>query len=122
MEPERFADLVFETVESLPAQFQEALANIEISVEDWPDFWTRQVAGVHSRYGLLGFYHGVPLTARTTDYNLVAPDRISIYQQPIEAQCRSEAEVPDLVRTVVLHEIAHYFGISDERLRDLGAY
>ncbi len=122
MDPDLFAELVADAVDSLPEQFREALHNVEILVEDWPDFWTRQQARVRSRYGLLGFYHGIPLTERTTSYNLVAPDRISIYQKPIEAQCQSEDELRALTRRVVLHEIAHYFGISDQRLHDLGAY
>ncbi len=122
MDSDAFADLVGEVIDSLPEQFAEALDNVEIVVEDWPDFWTRQQARVRSRYGLLGFYHGVPLTERTTNYNLVAPDRISIYQKPIEAQCETGKQLRELVRRVVLHEIAHYFGISDERLHQLGAY
>jgi predicted Zn-dependent protease with MMP-like domain len=122
MDADVFAQLVGETVDTLPEQFQAALDNVEILVEDWPDFWTRQQAGVHSRYGLLGFYHGIPLTERTTNYNLVAPDRISIYQKPIEAQCQTDEEIGQLVRRVVLHEIAHYFGIDDDRLHEIGAY
>ncbi len=122
MDADAFAGLVDEAIGALPERFQEALENVEILVEDWPDLWTRQQARVHSRYALLGFYHGVPLTQRTTNYNLVAPDKISIYQKPIEAQCQTAEELHALVRRVVLHEIAHYFGISDDRLHELGAY
>ncbi len=122
MDADAFTALVEEAIDALPERFAEALDNVEILVEDWPNFWTRQQARVRSRYGLLGFYHGVPLTERTTNYNLVAPDRISIYQKPIESQCQSEEELRTLTRRVVLHEIAHYFGISDERLHELGAY
>jgi predicted Zn-dependent protease with MMP-like domain len=77
---------------------------------------------VTSRYGLLGFYHGVPLTKRTTNYNMVTPDKTSIYQKPIEAQCRTEEELRQLVIRVLRHEVAHYFGIDDDRLDELGAY
>ena len=122
METDTFVSLVEGAIQGLPEQFQDALDNVEILVEDWPDFWTRQQAGIHSRYGLLGFYHGIPLTERTTNYNLVAPDRISIYQKPIEAQCQTEEELRRLVGVVVRHEVAHFFGISDERLHELGAY
>ena len=93
-----------------------------IFVEEWPDRHTLRVAGVQSPYGLLGFYHGVPLTERTTYYGLVAPDKISIYRRPIEAQCRTLDELRALVRRVVLHEIAHHFGIDDDRLHTIGAY
>ena len=77
---------------------------------------------VHSHYQLLGFYHGIPKTGRNSGYNLVAPDRISIYRRPIEAQCRSEEELREMVRRVVLHELAHHFGIDDSRLHEIGAY
>jgi len=70
----------------------------------------------------LGFYHGVPQTHRTTNYALVPPDRISIYRFPILNVCQTEAEVRDMVGRVVRHEIAHHFGISDDRLHELGAY
>jgi predicted Zn-dependent protease with MMP-like domain len=122
MDPDLFAKLVSDTLDSLPEQFQEALDNVEIVVENWPDFWTRRQAGVRSRYNLLGFYHGIPLTERTTNYNLIAPDRISIYQKPIEAQCKTEEEIAALTAQVVRHEMAHFFGISDDRLREIGAY
>ena len=122
MDADAFAEIVYEALDALPERFRDALDNVEIAVEDWPDFWTRQQAGVHSRYGLLGFYHGIPLTERTSGYNLVAPDRISIYQKPIEAQCTTDEEVRQLAQHVLRHEVAHYFGISDGRLHELGAY
>ncbi len=122
MDPDLFANLIAAALDALPEQFQDALDNVEVVVEDWPDFWTRQRAGVHSRYELLGFYHGIPLTERTTNYNLVTPDKISIYQKPIEAQCNNDEEVAALAGRVVRHEVAHYFGISDERLHELDAY
>jgi predicted Zn-dependent protease with MMP-like domain len=122
METEQFEELVAQVVNDLPEFFQERLDNVDVIVEEFPDRHTMRLARIRSPYDLLGFYHGVPLTERTTQYGLVAPDKISIYQRPIEAQCRSEAELRETVRRVVLHEIAHYFGISDERLHDLGAY
>ncbi len=122
MDAELFADTVRDALDSLPEQFASALDNVEIQVEDWPDRHTLRLAGVQSPYGLLGFYHGIPLTERTSSYGLVAPDRISIYRRPIEAQCGTDDEIKDLARRVVLHEIAHYFGIGDDRLHELGAY
>ena len=122
MEDEQFEALVLEALESLPDQFRDALDNVEIVIEEWPSFSTMRMAGVRSKYQLLGFYHGVPLTERTTGYNLVSPDKISIYQKPIEAQCRTPEEVRDMARRVVLHELAHHFGISDDRLHQIGAY
>jgi predicted Zn-dependent protease with MMP-like domain len=121
-EADLFETLVAETIDSLPTTFLDALDNVEIVIEEWPDRATLRAAGVRSRYELLGFYHGVPLTERTTNYGLVSPDKISIYRRPIEAICANEAELRATVRRVVLHEIAHYFGIDDDRLHEIGAY
>jgi predicted Zn-dependent protease with MMP-like domain len=117
-----FEELVEEAVASIPEAFLEMLDNVAIVVEDWPDRETMRLAGIRSPYQLLGFYHGIPQTGRTSGYNLVAPDRISIYRRPIEAQCRSEEQLREMVRRVVLHELAHHFGIDDGRLHEIGAY
>jgi predicted Zn-dependent protease with MMP-like domain len=122
METEQFEELVAQVVNELPEFFQERLDNVDVIVEEFPDRHTMRLARVHSPYDLLGFYHGVPLTARTTNYGLVPPDKISIYRRPIEIQCRSDEELREMIRRVVLHEIAHHFGISDNRLREIGAY
>ncbi|MCX7707736.1 MAG: metallopeptidase family protein [Anaerolineae bacterium] len=117
-----FEDLVAEALAELPEQFAEMMDNVVIVVEDWPDRATLRAAGVRSPYGLLGFYHGVPQSERTSYYGLVAPDKISIYRRPIEAQCRTEEELRALVKRVVYHELAHHFGIDDDRLLEIGAY
>ncbi len=122
MDAESFENLVADALEALPEFFQDRLDNVEVVVEEWPDRRTLLLARVRSPYGLLGFYHGVPLTERTSYYGLVAPDKISIYRRPIEAQCRTEDELRETVRRVVLHELAHHFGISDDRLHEIGAY
>ncbi len=122
LSPAQFEELVAAAVDELPEMFLDMLDNVEIVVEDWPDRHTLTLAGVSSRYDLLGFYHGVPQTGRPHDYGNVAPDKISIYQRPIEAQCQSLAEVRRLVGRVVRHEIAHHFGIDDDHLREIGAY
>ena len=122
MNPEDFDRLVAEALETLDEEFQARLDNVAVVVEDWPDRHTLRVAGVRSPYQLLGFYHGVPHTHRTHNYGLVPPDKISIYRGPIERRCRNRAEVKELVARVLRHEIAHHFGIDDDRLRDIGAY
>jgi len=122
METEQFEELVAQVVNELPEFFQARLDNVDVIVEEFPDRHTMRLARVRSPYDLLGFYHGVPLTARTTNYGLVPPDKISIYRRPIEIQCRSDEELREMIRRVVLHEIAHHFGISDNRLREIGAY
>ncbi len=122
MDSDQFEALVLEALESMPEMFREALDNVEIVIELWPSWNTMRMARVRSKFELLGFYHGVPLTERTTNYSLVSPDKISIYQKPIEAQCSTLQELRELVHRVVLHELAHYFGIDDDRLHEIGAY
>jgi predicted Zn-dependent protease with MMP-like domain len=122
MNADEFERMVSDAYDELPQSFKERIENVAIVVEDWPDLRTMQLAGVSQRAGLLGLYHGVPLTERTSDYGLVAPDKISIYRFPITMRASTSNELRGLVRQVLLHEIAHYFGIDDDRLHELGAY
>lgn len=117
-----FERLVAKSFDELPKAFKDRIENVAIVVEDWPDRQTLRLAGVRHPSGLLGLYHGVPLTERTHDYGLVAPDKISIYRFPILMQSSNPEGLAALVRRVLLHEIAHYFGVDDERLNELGAY
>jgi predicted Zn-dependent protease with MMP-like domain len=119
-----FADLVSESLEGLPAEFKERLENIQVDVEAWPRVEDLQEVGLdhNDRAELLGLYHGVPLTERTSHY-MAFPDRITIYMGPIlKVTGPDEAVIAEQVRHTVIHEIAHYYGIDDERLEELGAY
>jgi predicted Zn-dependent protease with MMP-like domain len=89
-------------------------------IERRPTALDRKQAGLAPRSLLLGLYHGIPLTHRGEHYNLVAPDKISIYQEHVEAICSDDDEVREQVRKTVLHELGHYFGIDDDRLHELG--
>jgi len=121
--PAAFEALVVEAVASLPVYFQEKLENIEILVAIWPSASEMHRAGVSPGSLLLGLYHGIPLTERTHYYNLVPPDTITLYQGPIEMVAGDDyRKIRDRVKHTVIHEIAHHFGISDDRLRELGAY
>jgi predicted Zn-dependent protease with MMP-like domain len=122
MNRQTFERLVAQALDELPEKFRQKLDNVEIVVDDWPDPETLRLANVRHPAGLLGFYHGVPQTKRTHNYGLVLPDKISIYQRPIEMRCHTMAQVRATVGRVLRHEIAHHFGISDERLREIGAY
>ena len=118
-----FEELVEEAVNSLPPCFLEKMANIDIITRDWPSAETLRRMNITSRYGLLGLYEGIPLTRRTGGYNLVAPDLITIFQGPIERIAgHNSQKIKKQVRRTVIHEIAHHFGISDERLIELGGY
>ena len=122
MESLDFEGFIEEALQSVPAYFRSQMVNVAIVVEDWPDRETLRIAGVRHPAQLLGFYHGVPLTKRGSNYMLVAPDKISIYRQSILIQCRTWEEARALTHRVLRHEVAHYFGIDDDRLREIGAY
>ena len=106
-------------VESLPEEFRTKLENVDVVVEAWPTQNQLAKAGLRCGQTLLGLYQGVPLTKWGRHYGLVAPDKITIFQEPIEAKCRFEAEIIAEIQKVVRHEIAHHFGIGDARLRQL---
>src|SRR5262245_56129951 len=111
MDPERFEELVGEALDLIPEELAAQMDNVAVFVEarheDDPD--------------LLGLYSGIPLTERDS-YGVFAvmPDRITFYRRPILAMCTTEDEVVEEVRTTVIHEVAHHFGIDDERLDELG--
>jgi predicted Zn-dependent protease with MMP-like domain len=117
-----FEELVAEALDALPDEFRERMDNVEVVVEEWPSAEAMRRSGVQHPADLLGFYHGVPLTERTQGYFLVLPDKISIYRQPILMHSRTPSEVRAMVQHVLEHEIAHHFGIGDERLWEIGAY
>ena len=116
MDRERFKSLVARAVEALPEEFTERMENVFVVVEDYPDAGQLARAGLGRNQTLLGLYEGVPITRRGDNYNLVAPDKITIFQKPIESRCRSEDEITTEIHRVVRHEIAHHFGISDATL------
>jgi predicted Zn-dependent protease with MMP-like domain len=106
-----FEELVVRALDSIPAELAARMDNVAVVVED-------ESAEASSRHTLLGLYSGVPLTKRTGYPS--APDRITIYQNPISERCQTEEQLAAMVREVVIHEVAHHFGISDPRLRELG--
>ena len=109
IEPGRFEEMVATALDSLPAELGRLMSNVAVTVQNDP-----------GPPGLLGLYEGIPLTSRTTQYAGVLPDRITIYRQAICAICRTEDEVAGEVRRTVIHEVAHHFGIDDDRLAELG--
>ncbi|MEX1018327.1 MAG: metallopeptidase family protein [Litorilinea sp.] len=121
---ERFEELVEEALEQIPDTLWDHVDNLAVTVEEWPT--PNQLDSLGTFHGnlLLGLYEGVPLTARTRGYGMVPPDRITIFRQSILRVCRpnDEADIREQVRHTVVHELAHHFGISDERLVELGAY
>ena len=110
MSRQRFEELVTDALNLLPEQFAKAMNNVVVLVEEHdPQDPT-----------LLGVYVGVALTERDSDYGGVLPDRITIYRRPLLDMCADEDEVVNEVAITVVHEIAHHFGIDDQRLHELG--
>jgi len=108
-----FDELVAEALDSLPDWVLDRLENVEILVEDRPP---------RSEPNLLGLYHGIPLTKRDGGYAGVLPDTITLYRSTIERAARDEDDLRSAIAHTVVHEVAHFFGISDDRLRDMDAY
>lgn len=121
MDTEAFEQLVVEALDSLPDDFAGHLANVEVIVARRPTPDQRRALGLKPWQTVYGMYHGVPYTERSSGM-LVMPDTIFIFQDPLVRDFRTAGELREQVRRTVLHEIAHLFGISDQRLRDLGAY
>jgi len=119
MDREKFERLVVKAVEDLPEEFLTRLQNIDVVVEDYPTSGQLRRVGLRHGQTLLGLYEGVPQTKRGTHYGLVPPDKITIFQKPIEAGCRHDAEILAEIQKVVKHEIAHHFGITDARLEQI---
>jgi predicted Zn-dependent protease with MMP-like domain len=119
VEREKFETLVYRAIDALPEEFKNKLENVDVLVEDWPS--PRQINHfrLRSKAQLLGLYEGVPQTQRGSGYNLVPPDKITIFQRPIEMECRSDREIEAEIGRVVKHEIAHHFGIGDARLYEI---
>ncbi len=105
----RFEELVVDALDEIPDELSALMDNVVVVVEDEPD-----------EPGLLGLYEGTPLTERETYGGFELPDRITIYRNPICALASSEDEVVEEVLVTVVHEVAHHFGVDDERLHELG--
>ena len=120
MNRQAFARLVGEALDSLPPEIAAQMENVEVVVEDCPSRQQLRAGRVPRGKTLFGLYEGVPRTERTARYGLVLPDKITIFQWPIEAYCRTPDEMRAQVRHTVVHEIAHHFGLDDQALRGMG--
>ncbi len=121
MKKRQFEQAVDQAMESLPPEFQQLLDNVAIFIEDHPSRSLLRELGMSPHDTLLGLYEGIPQTERTTSYDLVAPDRITLFQRPIEEICRTDAEVAEQIRRTILHEVGHHFGIDDDRMDEIEA-
>jgi predicted Zn-dependent protease with MMP-like domain len=114
---EAFEAMVADALDSIPEELASELENVAVMVQDWPT-----AAQLDGRSGtLLGLYEGVDLPRRSPlGYSGVMPDKITIFRGPLSARARDEADLAEQVRVTVLHEVGHYFGLSDDRLHELG--
>jgi predicted Zn-dependent protease with MMP-like domain len=112
--PEEFEGVVGEALDGVPVELTRLMDNVAVFVEPEPD------PAEGDDRDLLGWYDGTPLTERDWSYGGVLPDRIVIFRGPLLRMCRDRDELVDEVRITVVHEIAHHFGIDDDRLHELG--
>ena len=121
MYKERFEALVARALDDLPLEFKSRLENVDVVVEDYPT--SRQLGSIKLGGGtqLLGLYEGVPQTKRGRHYGMAVPDKITIFQKPVEAKAQSDKEIESEIQRVLRHEIAHHFGSNEETLRRLEA-
>ena len=119
MKRKEFEKLVDEAIRELPSEFREKLENVVVIVEDRPSQELLERTEIPPDDTLLGIYEGTPLTERGFDAPL-HPDRIWIFQEPIEDECDTDEEIREEIKTTIVHEVAHFFGLDDEYLEDLG--
>ena len=120
MNKQRFSRLVEDALEEIPDRFRAAMQNVALIVEDEPSPELLNDLGMEDDETLLGLYHGTPLPERSWDYGNALPDRISIYQRPIEEECGDdEDEIRACIAETVIHEFGHYFGLSEEEIQEI---
>jgi predicted Zn-dependent protease with MMP-like domain len=114
-----FEETVVSALERLPRFFKKKMKNVDVVVENQASQGLLSEMGLRSPFELLGLYQGIPLDRRGFYYGNVLPDKITLFQIPIEANCKTKEEIEEKVREVVIHEVGHYFGLDDKRLREL---
>ena len=119
MTRDQFQRLVEQALEEIPRRFRDAMKNVAVVVEDEPPPHVLEDMEVGPDDTLFGLYHGTPLPERGWGYGNALPDRISIYQWPIEDACENDEEIRDCVAETVIHEFGHYFGMSEEEIEEI---
>jgi predicted Zn-dependent protease with MMP-like domain len=119
MTRERFTRLVEEALQEIPPVFRDAMQNVAVVVEDEPSSELLEQMDLEPGDSLFGLYHGIPLTERNSHYGNTLPDRISIYQFPIEDACEDDEDIRQCVAETVIHEFGHYFGLSEEEIEEI---
>jgi predicted Zn-dependent protease with MMP-like domain len=121
IEPKRFDDLVHEALEALPSELQEKLENVDVVVEDRPSSELLREMGMDPKHDtLFGLYEGTPLPERSFDAAWELPGKVTIFREPLLEACESEEELVEEIGVTIVHEFAHFFGIDEATLEDLG--
>ncbi|MEX0751288.1 MAG: metallopeptidase family protein [Dehalococcoidia bacterium] len=120
MDRTKFIRLVRRALREMPQPFKHHLKEIDIIVKRRPTAADLDAAGLVPGESMYGFYQGVPMTERTSGYGMTVPDVIYIYQEPLEEDFADDGALVEEIRTTVLHEVGHFFGIDDDRLDELG--
>ncbi len=122
MDKDKFEALAERAFEDLPEEFSLRIENVHIVIDDLPDEFDMRGAHIRNPYSLLGLYTGIPLNKRGPDYGMypVIPDRIKLFRVNIERVCRNDEEVEEKIKEVLIHEVAHYFGMTDAEIRRAG--
>lgn len=121
IDSEQFENIVTAAIDDIPAQYATHIKNLAFVVEESPSDVQRQRLQLHPGESLYGLYEGIPLTKRGSNYNLVLPDKITIFKQPIERSSSNLDEVKEKVRHTVWHEVAHYYGLDHFQIDELEA-
>jgi predicted Zn-dependent protease with MMP-like domain len=119
MTRQRFEKLVEEALRDIPRSFRAEMRNVAVLVEDEPPAHVLEEMEIEPPDSLFGLYQGTPLPERGWAYGNALPDRISIYQRPIEEACEDDEEIRECVAETVIHEFGHYFGLSEEEIEEI---
>ncbi len=117
---EHFSEMMEEALHEIPEPFKSKIENLVFLVEPFPSETDLARVGLTEGYSLLGIYSGVPYTNRNTYYMNTTPDRIILFQDNIERFCDTMEELKEKIREVLIHEIAHYFGMDEDQVRAAG--
>ena len=116
---EQFEKIVGEAIDALPEKYFQHIDNVVFLVEDQPSAEQRTKLHLHGGQSLFGLYEGIPITKRSSGYNMVLPDKITIFKQPCEWACNTIEELREQVQKTVWHEVAHYYGLDHLQIHNL---
>lgn len=114
-----FEEIVSQAIDDIPKKYTSHIKNLAFIIEDEPSYEQRQKLKLHSHQTLFGLYEGIPLPSRSGNYNLVLPDKITLFKRPIEASVFTHDELVEQVRHTLWHEVAHYYGLDHGRISEL---